>query len=604
MNKFISEMCATMGIENTQSLNCCACTGTLIDDASVSFKMTLPGGIVLEVYTKSPDSGPAEMGYAYLPDFDQESPDMCAEDLGVWADNRINCCKRVDAFFDRLKSGTNLNSSIDLNSGADRFTDEAMPPELNERCKNVFEAAISGVDVGQNFRYQAPRTSIDGEYILRTLQVYSPKIGQWYWICKSGLRLSESFDAADEDDWGFIPNWNPQSEGHLVYHQANRFVAMDSGLYGETVTGETPEKRDRMAAYWLVGILSDMFDSILQNPPVRVYEYFLSQGIAGFSKDTVMQMAPAGIIRCIQKGYLDAEKVLKARPDLARQLVEKKLLPPEVVARRSPNDLLWLVTKGLVSPDYAVKLNPDIKDKLAKKGLYSVAEGVPDDPTAILEAVKAGSITPVDAYRKNPKTLQTMVEQQLITPQEAYKLDASIVTWLLINHYIGKEEALRVKPDVQKYIARKYKDVDWDSLDASASSGLNSSRTETRRRDRARTLNASMRLNSSEPTGFTTVGKTAASGQIAASGDFGGYGPGYERLADTAVQGPGYVAEVMLPEDDFDGIVVPGASAEVARETLNQMLLANDGTFVDWQEVPCIQTFKSENPDGNFLVLN
>ena len=603
MNKFISEMCATMGVSDVQSLNCCCCQGTLIDDASVSFKMTLPGGIVLEVYTKSPDSGPTEMGYAYLPDYDQESPDMCAEDLGVWADNRINCCKQVDAYFDKLAAGTILNSSVDLNSGVDSFTDEAMSPELNERCKNVFEAATTGVDIGQNFRYQAPRTSIDGEFILRTLQVYSSKIGQWYWICKSGLRMSESFDG-DGDDWGFIPNWNPRSEGHLVFHQNSRFVSMDSGLYGTTIDGETPEKRDRKAAYWLVGILSDMYDSIMQNPPVRVYEYFLSAGLAGFSKESVMQMAPAGIVRCIQKGYLDPEKVLKARPELARPLVEKNLLPPEVVARRSPNDLLWLVTKGLVTPDYAVKLNPEIKDKLIKKGLYSVTEGVPDDPAAILEGVKSGSIAPIDAYRKNPKTLQPMVEQQLITPQEAYKLDASIVTWLLINHYIGREEAMRIKPDVQKYIARKYKDVNWDELDAAKANGLNSSRTAARRRDRARTLNSSMSLNSSEPTGFAMTSATDASSQKTDFGETGGYGPGYEKLADTAVQGPGYVAEVMLPEDDFDGIIVPGDSEEVAKETLSQMLLANDGTFVDWKPIPCIQTFKSENPDGNFLVLN
>ena len=60
----------------------------------------------------------------------------------------------------------------------------------------------------------------------------------------------------------------------------------------------------------------------------------------------------------------------------------------------------------------------------------------------------------------------------------------------------------------------------------------------------------------------------------------------------------------MLPEDNFDGIVIPGATEDEAKETLTQMLLANDGTFIDWKQIPCIQTFRSENPDGNFLVLN
>ena len=152
---------------------------------------------------------------------------------------------------------------------------------------------------------------------------------------------------------------------------------------------------------------------------------------------------------------------------------------------------------------------------------------------------------------------------------------------------------MRVKPDVQKYIARKYKDVNWDELDA-AKDGLNSSRKAPETK-----LNSSSGFNSD-----TSEGKTAASGQIAEEGQFSEYGPGYEKLSDTAVAGPGYVAEVMLPEDDFDGIVVPGDSEEIAKETLMQMLLANDGTFIDWKPIPCIQTFKSENPEGNFLVLN
>ena len=60
----------------------------------------------------------------------------------------------------------------------------------------------------------------------------------------------------------------------------------------------------------------------------------------------------------------------------------------------------------------------------------------------------------------------------------------------------------------------------------------------------------------------------------------------------------------MLPEDNFDGIVVPGDSADIAKETLTQMLLANDGTFIDWKPVADIQAFKAENADKNILVLN
>lgn len=647
MNTFISEMLKTMGVAaDSQKLNCCRTQGTIIDDSKVGFTLTLPDGTTVEVYTPTEDSGAAEEGFAYVPEYDAESPDMCAEDLGDWVDTRINCCKRVDEYFEGLKNGTILNSSLNLDSAQDKFTEDAMSPELNTRCKNVFEAATSGVDVGQNFRYQGARTSENGEYILRTLQVYSPKIGQWYWICKSALQLAESEEG---DDWGFIPNYNPTSEGHLVYHRDNRFISMEHGLYGTTISGDDPDKRDRKAAYWLVGILSEMYDNILQNPPVRVYEYFLSAGLAGFSKESVMKMAPAGIIRCIQKGYLDAEKVLKARPEMARQLVEKGVIPPEIVARRSPADLLWLVNKGLVSPDYAVKIDPSIKDKLIKKGLYTVADNIPDDPAAILEGVKSGEIQPIDAYRKNPKLLQPMVEQKLITPQEAYKLDASIVTWLLLNHFIGREEATRVKPDVQKYIARKYKDVNWDDLDASCdgeeklNAGDNSDTAKftdklkklqeafakrqkaaqkaeksvddatakimqrAAKLQEAAGLNSSLSFNSNVIGDGDNVGEPISSSEtphIFEEGDFSQYGPGYETLAETTAEGPGFIAEVMLPEDNFDGIVVPGESADIAKETLTQMLLANDGTFIDWKPVTDIQAFKAENADKNILVLN
>lgn len=578
MNKFISEMCATMGISNVQSLNCCCCQGTLIDDASVCFKMTLPGGTVVEVYTKNENSTAQELGYAYIPEYDQESADMYAEDLGAWADETLDSCRRVDAYFESMK-----NSSIELNS--------ALEPDVAARVKAVFRAAQSAVDLPPGFRYTSFRENKGDNLILSTLMYTSPKLGATQWVAKSSLTVDT--EAEGVDDWAFEPNYNPNSEGHLIYHRQGRFIDVEQGMYGFTSEGDSEDKRDRKAAYWLAGLLSDMVDSMLQNPPARCYEYFLADGIAELKKSDLDRMSTPGIMRLVTKGYVDPEKVLKAKPELAKDLVEKKLIAPEIVARRAPERLLWLVQRGLISPDYAVKIDPNIKEKLARKGMYSVAENVPDDPAEILEGVKAGTIQPIDAYRKNAKLLQPMVEQQLITPQEAYKLDASIVTWLLINHYIGKAEAMRVKPDVQKYIARKYKDVNWDELDA-AKDGLNSSRKAPETK-----LNSSSGFNSD-----SSEGKTAASGQIAEEGQFSEYGPGYEKLSDTAVAGPGYVAEVMLPEDDFDGIVVPGDSEEIAKETLMQMLLANDGTFIDWKPIPCIQTFKSENPEGNFLVLN
>ena len=637
MNVFISEMLKTMGIAaDSQKLNCCKAQGTIIDDSKVGFSLTLPDGTTVEVYTPKEDSGAAEEGFAYIPECDAESPDMCAEDLGTWVGDCLDCSRRIDAYYESIRGrNTELNSALE--------------PDTARRIKDVFRAAQSAVDLPPGFRYTAFRENKEADLILSTLMYTSQKVGT-QWVAKSSLALDvgAGADERGSDDWTFEPNYNPDSEAHLIYHRAGRFIDVERGAYGDTVTGDTAEKRDKQAAYWLAGLLSDMVDSMLQNPPARCYEFFLADGIAELKKSDLDRMSTPGIMRLVTKGYIKAEDVLRAKPALAKDLVQKKLITPEIVARRVPERLLWLVQAGYISPDYAVKVDPAIKDKLVKKGLYTVAENIPDDPAAILEGVKSGEIQPVDAYRKNAKLLQPMVEQKLITPQEAYKLDASIVTWLLLNRYIGREEAQKVKPDIQKYIARKYKDVNWEELDASYSDGeenLNAGNDGAQFKDKlkklkeafakrqksakkaeegidaaneailnkaaklrkAAGLNSSMGFNSNMIGDGDNVGEPLSSSEtphVFEEGDFSQYAPGYEPLADTTAEGPGFVAEVMLPEDDFDGIVVPGDSADVAKETLTQMLLANDGTFIDWKPIPCIQTFKAENADKNFLVLN
>ena len=636
MNVFISEMLKTMGVAaDSQKLNCCRTQGTIIDDSKIGFSLTLPDGTTVEVYTPKEDSCATEEGFAYIPEYDAESPDMCAEDLGTWVGDCLDCSRRIDAYYESIR-------------GRSTELDSALEPDTARRIKDVFRAAQSAVDLPPGFRYTAFRENKDADLILSTLMYTSQKVGT-QWVAKSSLALDvgAGADESGSDDWTFEPNYNPDSEAHLIYHRAGRFIDVERGAYGDTVTGDTAEKRDKQAAYWLAGLLSDMVDSMLQNPPARCYEFFLADGIAELKQSDLDRMSTPGIMRLVTKGYIKAENVLKAKPALAKDLVQKKLITPEIVARRVPERLLWLVQAGYISPDYAVKVDPTIKDKLVKKGLYTIADNLPDDPSAILEGVKAGEIPPTDAYRKNPKLLQPMVEQKLITPQEAYKLDASIVTWLLLNHFIGREEATRVKPDIQKYIARKYKNVNWEELDASCDDNetLNSGNDSAQFKDKlkrlreasakrqksakkaeegidaaneailnkaaklreAAGLNSSMGFNSNMIGDGDNVGEPLSSSEtphVFEEGDFSQYAPGYEPLATTTAEGPGFIAEVMLPEDNFDGIVVPGDSADIAKETLTQMLLANDGTFIDWKPVNDIQAFKAENADKNILVLN
>ena len=624
MNTFISEVCKTMGIANAQQLNCCRTQGTIIDDTKVGFSVNLPDGTVVEIYTPTEKSDASESGFAYIPDYDIESADMCAEDLGCWLDESLDCCRRIDAYYASLAGqSTSLNSKLD--------------PNLAMRIKNVFRAAQSAVDLPPGFRYTAFREVYD--LIVSTLMYRSQKLNEELWIIKSSLACDDEtpVDEAGEDEWSFRPNHDPESEGTILSHRSGHFIDIENGQYNYTAAGENADKRDRKAAYWLAGILSDLMDTVMTDPPARVYHLFLADGTAGFTKNKLDSMSKPGLKNLVRRGLIDVEKLLKVKPELAKDLVRDKYIAPEVVARRVPELIFWLVQNNHISPDYAVKIDPSIKDKLIRRGLYQVADNIPDDTDAIIEGVKNGTITATDAYRKNPKLLQPLVEQGLITPQEAYKLDASIITWLLINKYIGKAEAMKVKPDIQKYIARKYKDVNWDDLDASvipnedvelcaskdSNEGINKLKNAFAKRgkkncmnssvqkiksavanaERAAGLNSSLSFNSD----FSNSGELApdsASGQIFEEGSFAPYATGYEKLSDTMLQGPGFVAECMLPEDNFDGIIVPGETEEIAKETLMQMLLANDGTFIDWKPIEDIQAFKAENATGNYLVLN
>ena len=257
MNVFISEMCKTMGISDAQKLNCSRTEGTIIDDSKVGFSLSLPDGTSVEVYTPKADSPASDMGYAYIPEYDQESPDMCAEDLGCWVDDCLDCSRRIDAYYESIKG-----RDVGLNS--------ALEPELAIRVKDVFRAAQSAVDLPPGFRYTAFRENKEANLILSTLMYTSQKLGATQWVAKSSLTIDPiSSEEKGVDDWAFEPNYNPDSEGHLIYHRAGRFIDVEQGMYGFTAEGDTAQQRDKKTAYWLAGLLSDMVDSMLQNPPAR-----------------------------------------------------------------------------------------------------------------------------------------------------------------------------------------------------------------------------------------------------------------------------------------------------------------------------------------------
>lgn len=433
-------------------MNSCLSMQQCVDNVA-STKMVLPDGAEIWIrYPQVADTCEEPCGEAYLSDYDIWSPELAADDLAEWVDMSLECCRRIDAYYDKQRTSMRaLNSSVSA--------------DVKNRVKNVWRSALAAIDLPRGFRYTGFRTNNLEDWVLSTLVYYSDRIHQQTWLIKSGLILEPEAEGPDVDGWSFQPVYRPLSE---AVHNMRPGYSVDMGteLYVEFFNGETPEKRDKQAAYWLVQILSDIVDEAIKNPPPRCYEVLLADNAANLKKSDLDTMTVQGITTLLNAGVLTGEQVLKGKPELFKKLLQKGLVSGEMVARRLPEQVFWLAKNKHITPDYALKLQPSLKDKLVKAGLYSESDLGDYTPEQLLKGVQDGAITPTEAYRANPKLLQSMVEQKLITPQEAYKLDASIITWLLINHYIGRAEAKRVKSDIERYVKQKHKDVDWESLDS------------------------------------------------------------------------------------------------------------------------------------------
>lgn len=655
MNGFISKVLGVIGVSpRNRKLNCCRATGTLIDDTMTSFIINLPGGTTIEVYTPNCDSCSDDMGYAYIPEVDAESPDMCAEDLGCWLDTNLSCVRRIKDYLDKAREQSLNSSLLDLDAGRDKYSEDAMQPEEISRAVRVFNAACEGVELPPQLFYQATRTSTDGEYIIRTLMAKSTKMGRQQWVHKSALRL-ESEVAVDTDGWSFIPNYDPESEAGISHRQGS-FNLTKMSVYTYDSTGDDEENRDKRAAYWLVTMLQKMVDALEQSPPNRVYDIFLAEGLSNMTTETVLRMNEGGIMQLLKKGILTGDKVMKARPELAKKLIEKGYIQPEEAAAGSPDTLLWLVRKGLISPESAIKIKPEIKEILIKKKLYSEPtesveeEEIIDNPDENLDSscggkkqmnmnsglyeeddyssgeweyVKSKEIADWDGFtteytwyrNADGKNVFVYGDSDMYRPEDGdwdFETDNEYEAQEWFDSYYGPGEddldaARRRRGEVDKS-----KNVDMSSSDVSCSESgkvlnikapkrgnrLNSSKKAIpKTKAPKRKLNSSLSLNSQTlPEEKVEVKETYT--------DNSEYPEGYEQLSATTIDGPAFVAEVILPEDKFDGIVVPGDSEDEAKETLTQMLLANDGTFIDWKPIDSIQKFKTDNTDRSFVVLN
>lgn len=387
---------------------------------------------------------------------DIRSRECNSENLCEWIGSKLLLLGKIDDLCKGLNASKNhLNAELSAESAT--------------RIKNVFRAAQQAVEFPKGFRYTAFRQNRSEDTILSTLEFASAKLGAKQWVIKSALSAaftdeveagSSTGSTVDRDEWSFQPEYDPDGRGN----DRGNDVRSSDRLFTFTPRLDTPLDPDKQATYWLVGILQNMIDDILDNPPNRVYEFFLAEGL--LHKKNIAKMSDMGLIRLIKKGVVTGLEVLKSKPSLWKKLLEKDFITGEQAYKSQPSQLFWLTVHNYIPVERALKIDPSLESKLSKAGKLS-QDDLPvtsTDVNSLIEDVKRGNITPQRAWSANRKVLKPLISENLITPQDAYKLDPSVLNWMLENHYIGRGEARRLKPGIEREMKRK--GVDWESLDA------------------------------------------------------------------------------------------------------------------------------------------
>lgn len=380
---------------------------------------------------------------------DLTSGPRTSEDLCNWILEQIATHEKITNLF------ASLNSSR-------RHLNADLSGEQASRIKSVFKIAQESVMFPNGFRYTAFRQNRSEDTIISTLMYTSSKMGATQWVVKSALGC----DFGDEDTpdtWSFQPDYDPESAGsHERSTNAKVLDRTKVSVFTPKVGKVDP---DTQVSYWLVGILQRMVDDIIENPPNRVYEFFLADGI--LKKKNLALMADMGLIRLASKGVITGIEILKVKPNLWKKLLEKGFITGEQALKAWPNQLLWLTVHDYIPVERALKIDPSIEKKLEKAGkLTEDTSGFDStDVDTIVSAVADGTITPQKAWSLNPKVVKPLIEAQLLSPQDAYKLEPSVLNWMLENHYIGRAEAQRLKPGIKREMDKK--GVAWEELDAS-----------------------------------------------------------------------------------------------------------------------------------------
>lgn len=555
MNRFIKQFNRKLNSSVLQ-LNCCHSLAMAAEQLTAAM-ITLPGDINILITAPSNFSD-ADCGTVYIDEFDIESPELPLDELVEWTENAVNCCRRINQAYNDYHS---LNCTL---SDTERT-----------RIRGVWQMAQNGVMLPEGFSYANVRENKTENVIIGALRYTSKTLGTQITVAKSAL--SADFPVGEKrDSWGFEPNYLSPSDSDIQTRRSSSTVNVGTGLITTTIEGEKPSVRDKKAAYWLVGILNEMVDAILADPPAKAYEAFLADGL--LSADNLTDMSANGLAALVRKGAVPAETALTAQPGLLLRFLKDGTIDGRTAAQILPEQTAWIAKRGFLTAEEALEINPDCKADLIRFKLL-----------------------PAEPKERKPRRTKAEIEAERAAQAEQSEINSSR------------------KPPVQRMrTASKFSELNSHRR----SIPISQRRTAWNRRTDRAVLNSNRGdavLMNAEPLNFkpyrfTNVVMNSALA-IQPTDDVSLNSEDVEKakpetqsvsesLQDTKQTGPAWLVRGSISDDIISNMIIPGKSKIEALDLFSKVFSDESSHIVSWDEpISDIQEWKQANSDLNYAVL-
>ena len=555
MNRFIKQFNRKLNSSVLQ-LNCCHSLAMAAEQLTAAM-ITLPGDINILITAPSNFSD-ADCGTVYIDEFDIESPELPLDELVEWTENAVNCCRRINQAYNDYHS---LNCTL---SDTERT-----------RIRGVWQMAQNGVMLPEGFSYANVRENKTENVIIGALRYTSKTLGTQTTVAKSAL--SADFPVGEQrDSWGFEPNYRSPSDSDIQTPRSSSTVNIGTGLITTTIEGDKPSVRDKKAAYWLVGILNEMVDAILADPPAKAYEAFLADGL--LSADNLTDMSANGLAALVRKGAVPVETAITAQPGLLLRFLKDGTIDGRTAAQILPEQTAWIAKRGFLTAEEALEINPNCKADLIRFKLL-----------------------PPEPKERKPRRTKAEIEAERATQAEQPEINSSR------------------KPPVRRMrTASKFSELNSHRR----SIPISQRRTAWNRRTDRAVLNSNrgdaVVMNAEplnfKPYRFTNVVMNSALA-IQPTDDVSLNSEDVEKakpetqsvsesLQDTKQTGPAWLVRGAISDDIISNMIIPGKSKIEALDLFSKVFSDESSHIVSWDEpISDIQEWKQANSDLNYAVL-